>query len=567
MKKRKLRPAVKFILTFFVILMAAYVSGKFLPNFEAIDFFEYWQITDSLKPAIVLDDEVAHGSAEYNNNEVYLSVDFVKNNIDQYIFWDENESKLTITTEKKVIRMQTNDLEYYVNNEPMQLDMPVYSIDTAAYMPAKILNELYGIDINYYSSSNIVVIDTNSTEKYIAEVSEKKADVRYEPDKKSAIAAKLNAGEEVVIFSTDAANNYIKIRTPDGRIGYIKRSSLTQPELITTPQPAEQAKDPWKPENGKINMVFDQVTNVAANSTAQRRIYHDGLDILSPTWFSFLNTDGDVKNIADTSYVEWAHSNNYQVWGLITDNFNSEICHSIISSTQIREHVIKQLLAFVSLYDLDGINIDFEAVPKDDGDYYIQFLRELTPLMREQGVVVSVDTYLPKSWSRQYRRGEASEIVDYMIVMGYDEHYAGSSQSGSVASYAWSVEAIENMLNEGVSKDKLILGIPFYTRIWEEEMTSDGISLSSTAYAMDTAKQFMLDKGAEFVWLDDIGQYYAEVTKNGITYKVWLEDERSVENRVKLIVEYDIAGCAAWKRGHESAGIWEILKNNLKNID
>jgi len=565
-KKRSLNSTGKFLILFVILILLWAIIEWFLPNFSKVEFYEYFDEVKKDSLSIVLRDYIVplENQPTYENGEIYIPLEFIQNFVDETIFWDNAEQKLTITTENKVIRMKTDELTYYVNNKPLKLDLPVYSMNNIAFVPAKIIEQLYPIDFEYKEESKIITADFNNEDRSISKVNKKNTILRYTPDKKSPIEQRINKDEEVFVFSGDG--KYTKIRTQAGYPGYVKTSVLSTPEIITAKveEEKEEKVELWKVEKGKINLVFDQITKVSVNNSEKKRIVHDGLDVIVPTWFSFSNKKGDIINIADKNYVDWAHKNGYQVWGLITDNFNYNISHSILTSTETREHVIKQLLAFVSLYELDGINIDFEAVPKSDGDCYLQFIREITPFMHQQGAVVSADFFVPKSWTKHYNRGAASKILDYAIVMGYDEHYAGSESSGSVASLNWSIEAIESTLNEGVEKSKLILGIPFYTRIWKEEKVNGRINLSSTAYGMQAAYDFMNEKGAKFEWLEDMGQYYAEIKENNITYKVWLEDIKSVEERVKLVDKYNIAGIGAWKRGLETENVWSLLKNHLK---
>ncbi|MDE6182007.1 MAG: hypothetical protein K2F59_02215, partial [Eubacteriales bacterium] len=397
--------------------------------------------------------------------------------------------------------------------------------------------------------------------------------IRTQPDKKSPIIVKYKDLQidklATLVNDFSEENEYIKIKTKDGYVGYVNKKHIDENSLVTysgentPPEKEDEEIEIWKPDK-KINLVFEQMTNVEAIRASLKKDYPNEIDVLVPTFFSFLNTNGDIKNLADKSYVENAHKNGFQVWGLLTDNFDKATSHSVLSSTETREYVIKQLLAYVSLYNLDGINIDFESVPSDDGEYFVQFLRELAPLLKKQGAVLSVDLFVPKPWTAHYMREEVAKVADYLIVMGYDEHYAGSKTAGSVASISWSEEAITSTLKENVPKEKLILAVPFYTRIWTEENVDGKINLSSKAYGMDSAYDFIIQKGGEFTWLEDMGQYYAEVTEDNITYKVWLEDEKSLERRLDLILKYDVAGCGAWKLWLEKDEVWNILDEKLQ---
>ncbi len=566
-KKAKQRKGIIFPLICSLIGAAVFftVIKLWFPSFISMSFYDYFQ-TSADNANIVIGDEIItdKNNAVIDNADIYFSVDFVKEKIDPYVFWDSNEKKLTITTDNHVIRMETDELTYYVNDEPMKLSIPVYEIDGIAYMPRTIIEELYNFVVNYDNESKIICIDNTKSELVTGKISSRTAVLRFLADKKSPIEKRMKKEEDVYIFGEEE-NNYIKVRTKEGYVGYVLKSKVeTTGTKKFEQKEKEEKRQLWDKSDGKINMFFDQVTRVEANRTAMARGEAKGVNVVSPTWFSFDKTSGNIVNIADKSYVNWAHRNGWQVWALITDNFDENVCHSVISSTETREKVIKQILAFVSLYELDGINIDFEAVPKSDGEYYIQFLRELAPYLNRQGAILSVDMFVPKPWTNHYNRNEVGKIADYIVVMGYDEHYSGSKESGSVASIDWSRQAIDLTVKEGVASEKIILGMPFYTRLWTEEETDSGVNVSSKALGMEDAYNFIIEKGEEFEWLEDIGQYYAEVKENNLTYKIWLEDEKSIQGRVELALQKNTAGVAAWKRGFEKDEIWNIINNVLK---
>lgn len=567
MKQERKSLALNIIISMLIVVFLSLIASVYLPSFKVVNYREGLNIDQGVLTNVNNKLIISQNTSIYkeDNSEIFIPIDIVSEYIDKYIFWDEQENKLTITTENNVIRMHTEELLYFVNNEPLSLNIPVYNIDGVAYIPREFLTDFYNLNIDYNKETKIVDITFLKDDKTLAYISSKNAPLRFEPNKKSEIIRKLQNNETIYVLEK-TENKYTKIKTSDGYIGYVKSSSIsgTFTESGKVIEDTEEKKETWNVENGKINLVFDQITTVNANNLDAKRVLHDGVDVLVPTWFSFENENGDIVNIADKGYVNWAHKNGYQVWGLITDNFNSTISHAVLSSTDVREYVIKQLLAFVSVYNLDGINIDFESVPKTDGTYFVQFIRELAPLLKEQGAILSVDMFVPKSWTEHYNRKEVAKASDFIIVMGYDEHYAGSKESGSVASISWSKEAIVNTLAQNVPKEKLILGIPFYTRIWSEENINGKIELSSKAYGMESAYDFMKQKNGEFIWLEDVGQYYCEVKENNVTYKVWLEDETSLKKRLDLVLKYDIAGTGAWKRGLEKDIIWDILKQKLK---
>jgi len=284
------------------------------------------------------------------------------------------------------------------------------------------------------------------------------------------------------------------------------------------------------------------------------------LHVVSPTWFH-LQKDGLVTNLADSNYVKWAHQNGYQVWGLFSNSFDLDITHQMLSDPDLRIKVIKQLLSYVDLYQLDGINLDFENVYLKDKDLLVQFVRELTPLMHEKDRTVSIDvTFISKSenWSMFYDRKK-----DYVMVMAYDEHWGSSPVSGSVASLPWVEKGIERILEE-VPNDKLILGVPFYTRLWIEEKDENGeVHVSSKALSMEKAEKWIEENQAE-IQIDPIAmQKYVEVQKDSVTYKIWLEDGFSMQKRIEIMKKYRLAGIAAWRRGFESEDFWSLMADYI----
>lgn len=563
-QNKSLKKIFKIIFLIIFVIIILILAKLFLPSFKKIDYRESVNLeTDEIGVNFQFDYIPMKNSPKYFSGETYLPIDFVKQYIDEYIYWDTEENAVTITNEKNVIRMKTEEIEYFVNNEPLNLSIPLYNVEGVAYIPVLLLEQIYQLEIGYNDITKLLSI---KKENYKTGVLSKNSMFRKEPNKKSPYIQKLKKGS-LVYFYENEENGYTKVEIDGGYIGFIPTkviSEIEDKDIKNNYKNDYVNKPNWNIYDGKINLVFDQMQKVEANSSESRRIYHDGVDVLVPTWFSFKDESGKILNIADRGYVDWAHNNGYRVWGLLTDNFDKKISHSVLTSTETREYVIKQLLAYVSMYNLDGINIDFESVPKEDGDSFIQFLRELAPALRKEGVVLSVDLFVPKPWTAHYNRNDVGKIADYVIVMGYDEHYAGSESAGSVASMDWSEVAIKDTLAEGVPKEKLILGIPFYCRVWTETLENGEIKLVSKAYGMNGAYDFIKEKGGTFTFDEETKQNYGEAKEDNKTYRVWLEDETSIEQRLDLVLEYDIAGVGAWKRGLEKEEIWTILKDKLK---
>ncbi|NLK21760.1 MAG: SH3 domain-containing protein [Epulopiscium sp.] len=562
---KKLKRFYIFLLLISGFAMSIFTVERYLPNFKVIPAYKLFAGFGQDDIGIVLGEDIIimeHGP-QVIEEELFLPFDFAKQYIDSYLFWDEETQKLTITTQNKVIRMRTDDLTYYVNQKPLTLQMPLRKFGDMAYIPFSFLKEWFNIEAAYHGENNMIVMDNTTKDKKIGEVITKNPPIRYEPNIKSPILKKVELGDNLRIF--EEKDQWIHVRSKEGIIGYIHKKNIGNIEEIKgKPIEKEEEKSIWKPLEGKINLVWDQVFEVESSELPSKFESIEGLDILSPSWFEIESEKGNLKNIASEKYVKWAHAQGYQVWAMMTNPFTEpDLTHRVLSNTDSRENIIKQLLAFASLYNLDGINIDFESLKQDTGEYFVQFIRELTPLLQEQGLVVSVDMYVPSGWTRHYNRAEVGKVVDYIMVMAYDEHWSTSPKSGSVASIGWVEEGIKNTLKE-VPAEKVILGLPYYTRLWAEEEVEGEIKVSSKAYGMNKGRGILQEAQVEPKWLPEVGQYYGEYIQDNITYKIWLEEERSIEERLRLVRKYDLAGVAGWKRGLEKDEIWGVLREYLK---
>lgn len=564
-KKNKIFKIIVIILLLIIIGFGTWkIADKYMPNFEQISIREAFPEWNNDGTVIILRDTPikTDNSAINKDEEVYIPVEFAKQYIDKYIFWEDSSQKLTITTQDKVIRMKTDDLTAYVNNKTLSLDVPIQNIDGTAYMPSTLLESLYDVSIKYIPETDIVIVDYTDQVRNVATITNKKISVREQGNIKSRIVTKLVAGEEVTVY--DTVDKWTKIRTNTGISGYIPSKYIENiNEILPKEKKPEAQVKTWKPDSGKINMVWDQVTNIKSSSNISRLETKKGLDVMSPTWFSIADETGLIKNIADKQYVNWAHNQGYQVWALLDNQFNGSLTHKVLSNTDTREYIIKQLLVLAELYDLDGINIDFESIKVEDGDYYLQFIRELTPFLKEQGLIVSVDVYVPAEWTQHYQRDEVAKIVDYIAIMAYDEHWSTSKESGSVASIGWVEKGMKNSL-EQIPKEKLIMGMPYFTRLWTETTSENGVEVKSQAYGMEKGRQILEENNAEIVWDEETKQYYGEYKKNNLTYKMWLEDERSIQEKLEIVKKYDLAGVAGWKLKLENDKIWDVIYKNLK---
>lgn len=497
-------------------------------------------------------------------NKIYLPVDFVIQYLNPNFYWDENESTLTYTTTEDVIRMKSDDLNYFINNEPLKLDLPIIRSESGmGYIPQDLLNKFCAYNMQYNAEMDLLIIDDAKNDATYGVIGEKKISLRIRKDDRSHYILKLTAGDEVRIFEED--EDWYQVRTKEGYLGYLHKNAIV--DLKTTEgigNVPEEQKEIDNSFDGKINMVWHQVTNSAANHKVQEAMVGvSGLNVLSPTWFALDDSEGHISNLADVSYVEWAHQQGYQVWALFSNSFDSTFTHDVLSSTEKRERVIKQILAHAAIYELDGINIDFENVAKEDGIYFVQFIKELTPYLKKQGLVVSVDMYVPSAWTLHYDRTQVGAIVDYVIVMAYDEHWSNSEISGSVASIGFVEKGITDTLKE-VPHEKVILGLPFYTRLWIEKEVDGERFISSKAYSMNKAYELLIENKAAIEWREDLAQYYGEYVIDDTTYKIWLEEEKSIERKLKVLQQYDLAGTSGWKLGLEKDEIWPLINSYLK---
>ncbi len=499
------------------------------------------------------------------NGQILLSLPIIKEYIDSSVLWDKKVGKIIFTTKQKVVSMKTDKLTAMVNSNPVNLNIPARLINDTPYIPIQFLSEILKIQIEYIEKNNVVILDKQVSTIHKAVTIVKNADIRKSPSVRSKIVSKnLEQNKPMRVFSE--SKTWYNVRTEEGIVGYIEKKYVEKTsEDIKIEKPEETQSSRWTPKNGKINMVWEYVNIKTADMSKTKKI--DGLDVVSPTWFAITDLEGTVANKADPEYVKWAHSNGYQVWGLISNNFDKDLTHEVLNNADKREKIIQQILIYSKLYKLDGINIDFENVYYKDKDMLTQLMKEMSPLLREQGLIISIDVTMKSSsevWSKFYDRKALSELVDYIALMAYDQHPANSAVSGSVAQYDWVEQGLLRILEE-VPNEKLLLGLPFYTRLWKEEKIDGETKVSSTAITMNKANEIIKDKKLDLIWDSKSGQYYAHYIENKITYKIWFEDKKSINLKSSLIHKYNLAGTASWRRGYETEEVWTTLADSLKN--
>ena len=430
------------------------------------------------------------------------------------------------------------------------------------------------MEYEVYDDPGRVVITSAWGDIQTAEI-RRDTQVRYQGGVKSPILTEISADSKVVVLEDE--NDWMKVATEDGFIGYVKTNTLKNNTTETRSRDFDEPVYTNITRNYTINMAWHNVSNSDANSYILEIIAGTkGLTTIAPTWFSLADTEGNISSLADSNYVNYAHQSNLEVWAVLRDfhgGINSyDETYEVLSYTSKRTKIINQVIAEAIEKGIDGINLDFELVSSECGAHYIQFVRELSVRCRQNGLVFSVDNYVPQPYNEHYDIGEQGTVADYVVIMGYDEHTDGSYEAGSVASIGYLENGIADAL-ESVSADKLIAGVPFFTRLWfetpktEEELSKEAGTeaadypnkISSSAYGMDEAAQVVEDAGVQAQWDEETGQNYAEWEADGGTYKIWLEDNQSLEEKLKVIKANNLAGVAEWSLGMESSSIWDLI--------
>ena len=550
-----------FVLVVIVIAVSAILIKRFTPSREVMPLEEYYQAEEG-DVLVMLHDQYCEETAKLIDGQIYFRFDMVQELFNHRFYWDENENILSYTTPTEIIRAEVGSQDYTVNMNKTTVQYQIVKTQgDAVYLAAEFVKQYSDMDYQFYEDPDRVTVQYEWKDYLYADV-RRATQLRTEPDIKSPILRELETGEKLLYV--DAAteqeqNGFVKVMTADGIIGYVQTRALTDSYYETLESDFEAPVYTSIQRDYTINMVWHQVTNQSANDNVMSLLENTkGITAISPTWFRIASVDGTLSSLASESYVARMKEQGIEVWALV-DNFHPDVdTFQVLSYTSRIERLVNEIIAAAIKYGLNGINIDFESLDVETGPHYIQFLRELSVKCRTNGIVLSVDNYVPASYNAFYDREEQGEIVDYVIIMGYDEHHSRSETAGSVASIGYTREALENTLEE-VPAEKIIMGIPFYTRLWREA-TIDGVtSLSSEALSMASAESVIEQYGAEPVWDEETGQYYIEYERDGAVYKMWQEEERSIEEKMKVIHDAQIAGVAAWRLGYETPEIWNVI--------
>lgn len=537
------------------------IVNKMTPSNEVMLLTEYYKVEDS-EVMIILQDEFYDKSGIMSDGTIYIDYDTVKSKFNNRFYWDQNENVLTYTTPTEIIRCDAASSKYSITKSIIKTEAdseyPIIKLyGDEVYIALEFVEKYSDFKSRFYVEPNRVIIDYHWGDHLFTEVT-KATQLRLEPSIKSPVLLQLPVGQELMYVLKDEAprKGFAKVMTKDGITGFVKEKKVTESyyKTIESTYKPEEYTSQTRPD--KINLVFHQIFNMDAAGKLEELIGQTkGVNVISPTWFSINDVSGTFSSLASVEYVDKAKALGLEVWALI-DDFNTEVdMYELLSYTSRRESLSNGLLEAAMQYKINGINIDFENISSKAGEHYIQFIRELSVKCRNNGIVLSVDNYVPAPYNQYYDRKEQGEIVDYVIVMAYDEYYAGSDVAGPVASIGFVKDAIYNTLEE-VPNEKTIIAIPFYSRLWKE--TPEG-NVSSESFAMTPANNIFKDNGVEPEWDDTYGSYYGEYEKDDTSYKMWLEEEKSIEEKMKVIYDADIAGIGAWKLGLEKEEVWNVI--------
>lgn len=549
-----------------VILGGSIVGIKIIDRYsyskEKANLEEYFKVSNQDMGAVLLQDDMLEVKSKKVEGLFYLDMNSVKQYLNDRFYVDSRENLLLYTTPTDIISTTIGEKTYTSSqgNVEEEYVLSLWEGDTL-YVALDYVKKYTNFIYEVYENPNRVQLYLNEyPERTLADATKDTA-IRYQGGIKSDILKEVKTGEPLSVLET--LENWSKVKSEDGFIGYVEHKHLGN-ERIVIKEELKEYEEPVYTNISKeytINLGWHQVTSQEANSTLEATVANTkSLNTISPTWFALSDNEGGFVDIASREYVDKAHQMGLEVWGLV-DNFTYEVnTNTILSATSNRRKLIDGLVGAALEYNLDGINIDFEQISEETGEHYVQFIRELSILCRANNIVLSVDNYVPKEYSTHYNRKEQGIVADYVIIMGYDEHWGGGGVAGSVASINFVEEGILKTLEE-VPAEKVINAVPFYTRIWNTK----GGEVKSDAAGMSAVEKFLTKNSMTVQWDEETCQNYAEIQLEDIFYQVWLEDAQSMEVKLNIMKMHNLAGVAAWKLGLEKPEIWDVISTYVNS--
>lgn len=557
--KKKYIPVLVAVALIVVVALIGLSTGlleKYSYSQERADLNTYFNVAGGEETAIIFNDTLIETDALYRDDHVYFPLAFVDENLNNHFYYDMSQQQLLFTTDTAILSTAIGSTDYNFGTEFASESYALtVAMNDTLYLADEFVKKFSNFSYQFFAEPNRVIIDTVWEEERHALV-KKDTQVRVLGGVKSEILADLSKGDDVRLV--DEMETWSLVTTYDGISGYVENKRLEETDPVTPTPVTDYVAPAYAPlqRDGKICLVWNMVTNMDANSFAEGLLQNtQGINVISPTWFSLIDDYGNVSSLADAGYVTAMHNRGIQVWALLDNFTNKEVSTAnVVNNTTSRRNLIDQLIRTVQQYQIDGINVDFEAVSAEAAPGYIQFLRELYIECHKNGIILSADN----GYLLNYDRGKQGEVVDYVIIMGYDEHVAAADGVGSNASIDFVQSGIEKTVSQ-VPAEKVINAIPFYTRLWKT--TGD---IGQVAYGMNEIENFLNNNGVTTIWDDGTCQYTAQFSVDGTDYAVWLEESESIAVKLSVMEKYNLAGVAGWRLGQEKSDIWNEIAAYLQ---
>lgn len=567
-RRRRRRRNSNALMVLVVVLLIVVVAAvgvltaaikRHTPSDTRMDLNTYYGLEKEDDVALVLQNTVSETKGKWMDGRVYLDYDTVSNVLGGRFYWEADSSQMLYTTPNEILAIAPESTAYTVNGENKDEGYKIIrQTEDKIYLALDFIQKYMKITSTVTESPNKAVIRYEWGSEKVVKAKENTV-LRYRGGIKSDILTDVAKGTELTLI--EELDNWSQVATADGFNGYVAKEDLEAPtEKEVAYEGSYQEDFTSLTRDHKINLAWHQVTSEDANAGLAQTLENiTGINVISPTWFSVTGAEGTISSLASADYVNLAHEKGLEVWGLI-DNFNKDVSTlDTLSNRTSREHLIQKLIEEAKRVGLDGINVDFETLTQEEAPHFIQFIRELSISCRKNNLVLSIDNPVPQ-FTSFYNRKEQGIVADYVIIMGYDEHTDGTESAGSVASLPFVEEGIQQTLKE-VPKNKIINGVPFYTRLW---FTDKAGTVTSEIMGMDQASKIVTEMGMEMYWNKEVSQNYAELSTDNGLYQMWLEDEQSLDAKMQLIQKYELGGVAEWKLGFERADVWNTISQYLQ---
>lgn len=564
--------AVVCILLIISLMCSYYLYIKLRGSTKEMDLKDYYELDKYVENSIplILNNEIMTNKAFVVDDEVYIDQEVVSTLISSKLYWDSYEKMLIVTTPTDIIKTKvgSSNIEKNGKVDKKFTNSIVREMDNKTYVISlTFIKEYVNVEYNIYDSPKRIVM-TSDWGNEVTKIKVTNDDViRFKGDKDSDILTRANVNDILYVMQDEVHSfqRYIYVMTENGIAGYIRNRNIGKAYKEELKNDYQEVEYPSNHMNKKVNLGWLQVSNLTANNNLPYLVNNtSGLNVVVPTWFSVNSSDGGIRSLASANFVLYAHNKGIKVWALV-DDFSKDVkLLDVMSKTSSRTNLINNLVSSTRACGADGINVDFEYITQESSPHYIQFLRELSIKCRTNKLVLSVDSYVPLSYNEHYRIDEQGEFVDYVVIMAYDEYHANSEESGSVASLSYTQTAVDRAMAK-VPKEKLIIGMPFYSRLWGEKIDENGnyVIDSVETVGMSEGIRRVKQGGGKFAWNEETMQYYSEYVEKEKTYRIWLENKRSIGEKLKIIMAADVAGVGEWRIGYETKDVWPVISAAL----